>query len=95
MKFVNMTPYWPLLAGLLIGGAIGAALGYFGQCTSGACPLTSTWWRGALYGGFMGVLFALSSSGQRSRHEQDGQNQSENQSLGDSRQVAADPAGKN
>jgi hypothetical protein len=46
---------------LLIGGAIGAALGYFGQCTSGACPLTSTWWRGALYGATMGlVFFALS-----------------------------------
>lgn len=46
---------------LLIGGALGAALGYFGQCTSGACPLTSTWWRGALYGATMGlVFFALS-----------------------------------
>jgi hypothetical protein len=46
-----------LTTSLLIGGAIGAALGYFGQCTSGACPLTSTWWRGALYGAAMGLLF--------------------------------------
>ncbi|MEO8044002.1 MAG: DUF6132 family protein [Spartobacteria bacterium] len=57
MKFVNLAPYWPLLLGL----ALGALLGYFGQCTSGTCPLTSTWWRGALYGGLLGLLFVLSS----------------------------------
>lgn len=57
MKFVNLIPFWPLLVGLVLG----ALLGYFGQCTSGTCPLTSTWWRGALYGGFLGLLFALSS----------------------------------
>jgi hypothetical protein len=30
---------------LIIGGAsaLGAAMGYFGQCSSGTCPLTSTW----------------------------------------------------
>lgn len=44
---------------VLAGAAIGAALGTFGQCSSGTCPLTSTWWRGALYGGFIGVLAAL------------------------------------
>lgn len=44
----------------LIGGVAGAALGYFGQCSSGACPLTSTWWRGALYGAVLGTLLALS-----------------------------------
>lgn len=37
----------------------GAALGYFGQCTSGTCPLTSTWWRGALYGGVLGLMIAV------------------------------------
>jgi hypothetical protein len=36
-------------------------MGYFGQCSSGTCPLTSTWWRGALYGGFIGLLMALSA----------------------------------
>jgi len=45
---------------VLAGAAIGAALGTFGQCSSGTCPLTSTWWRGALYGGFIGVLASLS-----------------------------------
>ena len=44
---------------ILGGAALGAVLGYYGQCTSGTCPLTSTWWRGALYGGFIGLLAAL------------------------------------
>lgn len=46
---------------ILAGAVLGAALGYFGQCTSGTCPLTSTWWRGALYGGLLGFMAALSS----------------------------------
>ncbi len=47
-------------APFLIGGLLGAALGYFGQCTSGTCPLTSTWWRGALYGASLGLFIAMS-----------------------------------
>jgi len=50
-----------VLIAVLIGVALGAALGYFGQCSSGTCPLTSTWWRGAIYGGVMGLLFGLSA----------------------------------
>jgi len=46
---------------VLGGAALGALMGYFGQCTSGTCPLTSTWWRGALYGGTLGLFAALSS----------------------------------
>ena len=45
---------------ILGGAALGALMGYYGQCTSGTCPLTSTWWRGALYGGFLGLLAAFS-----------------------------------
>lgn len=41
------------------GAALGAGVGYFGQCTSGTCPLTSTWWRGALYGACLGLLWSL------------------------------------
>lgn len=41
----------------LIGIVLGALIGYFGQCSSGTCPLTSTWWRGAIYGGGIGLLF--------------------------------------
>ena len=50
-----------ILVPLLIGTALGALLGYFGQCNSGTCPLTSTWWRGAIYGGVFGLMFASSS----------------------------------
>ncbi len=46
---------------VLIGVALGSVLGYFGQCSTGTCPLTSTWWRGAIYGGVMGLLFGLSA----------------------------------
>ena len=52
-----LLPYLPILVGILLG----TALGYFGQCSSGTCPLTSTWWRGALYGGVLGLLFTFSS----------------------------------
>ncbi len=48
---------------MIVGGAtvLGAAMGYFGQCSSGTCPLTSTWWRGALYGAAFGLLVAFGS----------------------------------
>jgi hypothetical protein len=55
------SPVLRFAATVLIGAAAGALLGTFGQCTSGTCPLTSTWWRGALYGGFLGLAIALSS----------------------------------
>jgi thioredoxin 1 len=45
-----------LLLGVLIGGLIGAGLGYFGKCSSGACPLTANPYRGAIYGAVLGVL---------------------------------------
>ena len=44
----------------LVGASLGAVMGHFGSCSTGACPLTSTWWRGALYGGTMGLLIGLS-----------------------------------
>ena len=50
-----------LLIGVGAGAGLGAALGYFGQCTSGTCPLTATWWRGALYGAFLGLMFGVFS----------------------------------
>ena len=45
-----------LFLGVLIGGAIGAGLGYFGKCSSGSCPLTANPYRGAIYGAVMGAL---------------------------------------
>lgn len=66
MKMSFLSTYAPVLLAVLlavlIGAALGAALGYFGQCTSGTCPLTSTWWRGALYGSVLGLFFGLTSS---------------------------------
>ena len=44
---------------VLAGAVLGAAMGCFGQCTSGTCPLTSNWRRGALNGGFLGLLVAF------------------------------------
>lgn len=42
-----------------IGALLGGIMGYFGQCASGACPLTSTPLRGILYGSFLGLLFSM------------------------------------
>jgi len=47
-----------LLLGVLIGGIIGAGLGYFGKCSSGTCPLTANPYRGAIYGAVVGALLA-------------------------------------
>ncbi len=52
-------PAFRFAAIVLAGAVLGGLMGWFGQCTSGTCPLTSTWWRGALYGGFLGLLLAL------------------------------------
>lgn len=54
---MNRTIIIQLLVGLVIGGLLGAAMGHFGKCSSGGCPLTANPYRGALYGMFMGVLF--------------------------------------
>lgn len=54
-----------LLVGMMIGGGIGALMGYFGKCTSGMCPLTANPLRGAIVGSVFGMLFALSYGGTR------------------------------
>ena len=51
-----------ILLGALIGVAIGAVAGYFGRCSSGACPLTANPLRGAIYGAIMGTLLASALS---------------------------------
>lgn len=45
-----------LLLGVLIGGAIGAVLGYFVKCSSGTCPLVANPYQGAICGAVMGAL---------------------------------------
>ncbi|MBN2128523.1 MAG: thioredoxin fold domain-containing protein [Sedimentisphaerales bacterium] len=54
-----------LAAGLFFGGALGAAMGYFGKCTTGACPLTANPWRGAFFGATLGGVFAFSAGSTR------------------------------
>lgn len=54
-----MAPWFRFLLPVLAGAALGAVMGYYGQCTSGTCPLTSTWWRGALYGAVLGLFVAF------------------------------------
>ncbi len=49
-----------IVLGLLIGGGLGAIMGYYGKCTSGACPLTANPWRGMLYGMVLGGVFSMS-----------------------------------
>lgn len=46
---------------LIIAGGVlfGGILGYVGKCSTGACPLTANPFRGAIYGGLLGLLFAL------------------------------------
>lgn len=46
---------------ILIGGGIGAALGYFNWCQTGACPLVANWRRGAIYGAVLAGLFCFAS----------------------------------
>ena len=47
-----------LFFGVLLGGSLGALMGYFGKCTTGACPLTANPFRGAIYGAVLGVIFS-------------------------------------
>ena len=58
-----------LALGLLLGGGLGALLGYFGKCATGACPLTANPWRGAFVGATIGGLFAASAGSSRPREQ--------------------------
>jgi thioredoxin 1 len=61
--------------GLLIGGALGALLGYFGKCSTGTCPLTANPYRGALIGALMGGVLAFSSASPRTYADTDTEGQ--------------------
>jgi len=55
----------PLILGPLAGAAVGGVVGYFNTCSTAACPLLATWWRGAIYGAVMGLLFAMTAMSRR------------------------------
>lgn len=49
----------PLILSILVGAGAGAALGHLGKCSSGACPLTASWPRGALFGALLGWMLYM------------------------------------
>ena len=46
--------------GIIIGGAIGFAIGYFGKCASGMCPLTSNPLISTIIGALFGAMLMMS-----------------------------------
>jgi len=48
-----------MLLGLMIGGIIGFGIGYFGKCTSGACPLTSNPIVSTIIGALIGMIISI------------------------------------
>ena len=45
--------------GVIIGGAIGFGVGYFGKCTSGACPLTNSPVTSTIIGALIGAMISM------------------------------------
>ena len=61
-KFMETSPRrimgsrWWALATALVGAALGAAYAHFIGCRTGTCPITSSVWTAAVYGGVFGAL---------------------------------------
>ena len=49
-----------IIAGIVIGGALGFAYHKFVGCATGTCPLTSNPWTSTLYGMLVGGMIASS-----------------------------------
>ena len=45
-----------MVIGVLIGGALGYAYYRVVGCSTGACPITSTWWTSVSYGALLGGM---------------------------------------
>ncbi len=48
-----------IILGIIVGGGIGFAVGYFGQCSSGTCPLTSNPWISTFLGMTIGAAIGF------------------------------------
>lgn len=48
--------HYRTLAVALVGAGVGAAYAHFVGCKTGTCPITSSVWTAALYGGGVGAL---------------------------------------
>jgi hypothetical protein len=57
-----MNPAIKIVLGVVIGGAVGGLLGYYGKCAGGTCPLTGNPYLGAAYGAAIGLLIALTAA---------------------------------
>lgn len=78
-----------IILGTLLGIVAGAITGYFGKCSSGACPLTSTPFRGAIYGAVLGTLFAYAFVASRPEPIPEGMQPSPGEGLADITSQAA------
>ena len=45
-----------LILGIIIGGALGFLVGYFGKCASGTCPMTSNPFISTFIGALLGAM---------------------------------------
>jgi uncharacterized protein DUF6132 len=48
-----------VILGVIIGGGIGFAIGYFGKCASGTCPLTSNPIISTIIGAVLGAVLVV------------------------------------
>ena len=48
-----------MILGIIIGGVLGAASGYYLSCTGGVCPLAGNPWRGAISGAVLGFIISV------------------------------------
>lgn len=48
-----------IILGIIIGGSAGFALGHFGKCSSGVCPLTSNPIISAIIGALLGGVITM------------------------------------
>ena len=49
-----------VLIGVIAGAAIGFAVGYFGRCATGTCPLTGNPWVSTFVGAAIGLIMTIS-----------------------------------
>jgi len=54
---------WRIAIAVAIGALAGGVLGYYGRCRTGACPLTGNPFTGAMFGGLIGAVIAMSLGG--------------------------------
>lgn len=59
--------YIKAILGIVIGAALGVTWSRLTRCSTGACPLTGTWWTAGLIGALFGLILAITPGGGASR----------------------------